>query len=148
MPTPCMRACAWAQSGDLLASLELGFQVSALDLHPLGAAVGGAAGELQMLIYVTDEAEAKAHRAALPEQELAAARTAPAKPAQYEWFFDARGMEGAGEPLSMRACGSHMHTHMRACGSYIHTCIYTHAAHMRACGHTQLSCNGVVAPRA
>jgi hypothetical protein len=45
------------QTGDLLACLDLGFQITCLALHPLGAAAGGAQGEMQIAVILPGKEE-------------------------------------------------------------------------------------------
>ncbi len=80
----------WSGEGDLLALVDLGFQVTALSVGSVFVATGGARGELQMLLLAADE-ELQKEGVKPSAQEQAAAASKPESPGRrYELFFDSR----------------------------------------------------------
>ncbi|KAG2445917.1 hypothetical protein HXX76_000520 [Chlamydomonas incerta] len=86
----------WAMgSGQLLAVARLGWQVTSLAVNEVALVAGGAEGQVQVLVLVSEEQAAAGHSSRPTEQERAEAATAPgsgsaAGVTQYNYWFDAR----------------------------------------------------------
>ncbi|EFJ50695.1 hypothetical protein VOLCADRAFT_103774 [Volvox carteri f. nagariensis] len=109
----CVRL--WSPRGELLAVARLGWQVTALAVNEMALVVGGAEGQIQILVLLTDEQAATA-TSRPTEAERREAQTPPTATgdspaqgsvvAQYAYWFDARspkarsGSRSGGESAS------------------------------------------------
>ncbi|KXZ55983.1 hypothetical protein GPECTOR_2g1535 [Gonium pectorale] len=100
----------WSSTGQLLSIARLGWQVTSMALNELALVVGGAEGQLQLLLLLApgeDSATAAAVAAARPTEADRAAAAAPTPVdarAEYDYWFDARSPKAASSG-SAGSCG-------------------------------------------
>ncbi|GIL70094.1 hypothetical protein Vretifemale_934 [Volvox reticuliferus] len=96
----------WAMAGTLLSVTRLGWQPTALGINELALIVGGAAGQIQIIVLLTEEHAAASRPTEADQLEaqtppLAEARAvAEGSVIQYAYWFDARSAKAAAAAAS------------------------------------------------